>query len=792
VSDTPLGVEELQKRASSQVTVSLAALIFLVMTAILLSGMGYLVRAGQTERQILVSGITQATGRSIEAVSFSGKYRVRELVQELEADNSLIEHVAVLEPDGTLLAHSDAARNGTPADALHQQTAQQVLSSAEQAMHTRQGASGNLIEVMVPYVRGYADQQLGVVCVGVYSPSLAELARESAPALGVLLLLLLVISLPGVYVVSRRTNRPIRLLAAELQGILENSPLLIAIFDQEGRFVRGSAPLQTWRQQGLGVDSLRVQCALGSQVSHSVSLRGEARQLLISRFALQSGALECIIATDITAQQQMEAERDRLLSAIELTSDAIALIEDDRVLYANHAYRSLVAGGAQAPWPLLSGGDPTLLGELQSAARGGRAWQGRSTRTHADTEQRLSIALSPVTADLQVVLVRDVSREAALEEHLHRAQRLESLGRLAGGIAHDFNNLLMVILSCAELLMLTGDLSEADHQTVKTIQTAGDRAAALVQQLLVFSRKDSYKPVNTSVSALLSDIEPLLRSVLPTSVTLALRVPSPLWDIVVDPRQLEQTILNLLINARDALPAGGDIRIAARNGTFSAGELSQGLPAGDYVLLQVADNGEGMSQSVQSRIFEPFFTTKDVGKGTGLGLATVHGIAQRSGGGVWVQSQPGVGTTFTIAFPRAPQDTERPSPSARQELMRGAETILLVEDEPDVCAITRRILESAGYRVHTAENGQVALDRFSLLVPRPDLVLTDLVMPELGGIELADALLAQQSDLPILFMSGYIDGYDLPEGTDPALISKPISMSTLLTAIRAVLDQRSP
>jgi len=388
-------------------------------------------------------------------------------------------------------------------------------------------------------------------------------------------------------------------------------------------------------------------------------------------------------------------------------------------------------------------------------------------------------------------------RTAALEAteiQLRQSQKLDAIGRLAGGIAHDFNNLLSVILSYSE--MLVDDLKEGQvRDDVQEIHNAGKRAADLTRQLLAFSRQQVLAPKILDVNELLGGMDRLLRRVIGEHIELRTLDGSKIDKIKVDPGQLEQVIMNLVVNARDAMPRGGTLTLETANVELdqSYAATHAGVEPGAYVMLAVTDTGVGMDKDIQARIFEPFFTTKPRGKGTGLGLSTVFGIIKQSGGTVWCYSEPGTGTTFKIYFPRAPDV----APATRAVTgiaakLHGTETILLVEDESQVRALARTVLVKAGFQVLEATNGEDALMLCERFAGTIHLVLTDVVMPKMGGRELVERLQVLRPATKVLYMSGYTDDTVVHHGVldeGVAFLQKPITPEALTSKIRDVLDE---
>jgi two-component system cell cycle sensor histidine kinase/response regulator CckA len=399
-------------------------------------------------------------------------------------------------------------------------------------------------------------------------------------------------------------------------------------------------------------------------------------------------------------------------------------------------------------------------------------------------------------------MLRDISQSKATEEalreseeRLRHSRRLESIGRLAGGIAHSFNNVLAAISFHSELLheQLGEDDDRQDH--VLAIQNAGDRAAALARQLLAFGRKQVLQPQVLDVNAVIRGLEPILRRLIGENIDLSTELDPQASPVNADLGQLEQVILNLVVNARDAMPFGGRLTL----GTADAGLTPEDgagldLPPGRYLRLWVADTGTGMGEEVRSRLFEPFFTTKEHGKGTGLGLATVHGIVHQSGGAITVDSQPGRGACFSIYLPRTEQPAAVPVPprtrSSRAQA-RSSERILLVEDEGNIREPAVEILESRGYSVLAAGDATEALALATQHPERIDVMITDVVMPGLSGSQLAERLTAVRPGLKVIYISGYPEDAIAHHGVlNPGhvFLQKPFSPAALLAKVREVLD----
>jgi two-component system, cell cycle sensor histidine kinase and response regulator CckA len=392
-------------------------------------------------------------------------------------------------------------------------------------------------------------------------------------------------------------------------------------------------------------------------------------------------------------------------------------------------------------------------------------------------------------------LAQDVTERLALEEQFRQAQKMEAFGQLAGGVAHDFNNLLTVISGYSELLLETLPADDPNREMIQEILKAGVRAALLTRQLLAFSRKQLVQPQVLDLNAVVASTEKMLGRLIGEDMNLTTVLAHGLDRVKVDPGQVEQVIMNLVVNARDAMPEGGRITIETANVDLdeSYAQSQLRVKPGRYVLLAVSDVGCGMSEEVKARIFEPFFTTKEAGMGTGLGLATVFGIVKQSGGHVRVHSKVGHGTTFKIYLPSV---TEAVSPNPMEErpatVLTGDETILLVEDEERVRAITRLALQTNGYTVLEAANGVEAIGVAKQYAGPIHLLVSDVVMPQMGGRQLAERLKALHPQMRTLFVSGYTDDAVVRRGVlqaEVAFLQKPFSMDALHRKVRGVLNE---
>ncbi|MGA7382133.1 MAG: ATP-binding protein, partial [Terriglobales bacterium] len=398
------------------------------------------------------------------------------------------------------------------------------------------------------------------------------------------------------------------------------------------------------------------------------------------------------------------------------------------------------------------------------------------------------------SAEVFEMIAEDVTEQRLLENQFRQAQKMEAVGRLAGGVAHDFNNLLMVIGGYTEVLLENTGKNNGLYPKIEAIHHATERAAGLTRQLLAFSRKQLLELKVVDLNVIVGDMGRLLRPLIGESIELETVPAADLGRTRADAGQIEQVIMNLVVNSKDAMPEGGRLTIRTANANLGGDNLRREhsyIQPGAYVMLSVSDNGHGMDKETQARIFEPFFTTKEKGKGTGLGLSTVYGIIKQSGGYVLVQSEAGQGTTFHIYLPRVEESAE-PVGTVRisQPQHGGSETVLLVEDEESVRQLVRETLEAKGYTVLEAENGERALHIVTEHSEAIDMLITDVVMPGMSGRELSARLCATHPQTKVLYLSGYTEDAIVHEGVleaGTAFLQKPFTLQMLSRKVREVL-----
>ena len=498
-----------------------------------------------------------------------------------------------------------------------------------------------------------------------------------------------------------------------------------------------------------------------------------------------------------TAALRASETRFRRLAEAGLVGIAI---EDEagRVLEANTTFLDMlgftpadvVAG--EVDWSRIATGDPHLA--PKDAAR---TWEGDCRRKDGRAIPVL-VARAPLERGESITLSLDLSERRRLEEQFRQAQKMEAVGRLAGGIAHDFNNVLSVILSYAELVASSLGPDDPLRDDVDEMKTAATRATDLTKQLLAFSRRELVSPKVMSLRRTLANMEKMLRRLLGADVELT-TLEGEAGNIEADSGQIEQVVMNLAVNARDAMPSGGKLTIELSNVTLDEeyALVHHDVRPGEYVMLAVSDTGVGIDTETQQRVFEPFFTTKEKGKGTGLGLATVFGIVKQCRGHIWLYSEPGKGTTFKLYFPRvtAVVDGGDVAEQAAEVVRQGNETILLVEDDPQIRTLARTVLRRAGYVVLDAANGGEALLMCEQHGSTIHLLVTDVVLPLMNGRQLAERLLAQRPSMAVLFMSGYTNDAVAHHGildSNVAYLQKPLTPGLLTRKVREVLAQQQP
>jgi PAS domain S-box-containing protein len=521
----------------------------------------------------------------------------------------------------------------------------------------------------------------------------------------------------------------------------------------------------------------------------------------------RDGRLDGIAAygRDVTALKRSEEELRKLSRAMEQSPASIVITDTSGTIeYVNPKFCRLTGYSAEEavgrkPSIMKSGETPaTVYAELWRTIRGGKEWRGEfHNRKKSGELYWESASISPVLgsggAITHFVAVKeDITEQKRLEEELRQAQKMEAFGQLAGGVAHDFNNLLTVIQGNAAQLQ-DYSLPAADRAScVEQILEAANRATRLTRQMLLFGRRQPPQLRDLDLNVIVSDMARMLRRLIGEHIRVEVHFSPGAAPIHADQGMMEQVLMNLAVNARDAMPRSGELVIQTQVVEHTGQGTHRGLPPGRYVCLSVADNGRGIDPEHLPRVFEPFFTTKEVGKGTGLGLATVFGIVEQHGGWTDVESRLGVGTTFRVFLPALSVFAAAKSATPAAPEAGGTETVLLVEDDAAVRSVAQRVLQRRGYRVHEADTAAAALKVWALHGEEIDLVLTDMVMPGgMNGRDLVERLRAEKPGLRVIYSSGYIDaalGEDCASRRGPSTLRKPYEPAELLRTVRACLD----
>ena len=598
-----------------------------------------------------------------------------------------------------------------------------------------------------------------------------------------------------------------------IRTLHEFAPDLI-IADHSLPSFSASDALEMAQREGAGVPVIVVTGSLDEETAADYIKAGAADYIVKSHLerlgpaVLRALDLNRARAEQARAQEQLRQSEARYRTLVDGVRDVIfALAPDGTIASLNPAFET-ITGFPRDEWlgrpfeQLVHSDDlPLALELLSGVARGEpRPVNQFRIRTRKGDYRMGEFAATPQYREGQLASIlgigRDVTERLSLEQQLRQAQKMEAVGRLAGGVAHDFNNILTAITGYADLLLEDLGTTDRRRDDIAEIRKATERTAVLTRQLLAFSRQQVMQVRVLDLNDVVADTQNMLGRLLGEDIALVTRLDPALGAVKADPGQLEQVIMNLAVNARDAMPGGGKLTIETANAELDDTYVREHFPArpGSYVMLAVSDTGTGMSDEVQSHLFEPFFTTKEKGKGTGLGLATVYGIVKQSGGYIWVYTEPGHGTTFKIYLPRvAGAPAQRASGPKASPVGAGTETVLLAEDEAAVRAVARHALERQGYTVLEASSGEAALDLAERHSGRIHLLLTDVIMPGMNGRALALRLSELRPDLRVVYMSGYTEEAITRHGVlEPGLtyVQKPFTPEGLARKVREVLDRQ--
>ncbi len=595
-------------------------------------------------------------------------------------------------------------------------------------------------------------------------------------------------------------------------GAPTSQPIGVCLLDAAGRVLTSDASFV----QLLGVEPRAGQPLsrsipeLPSTIERELVLRcvheGETLELRCKPIQPPQGPVARVVTLTLAGPsaltRELRAARQTLRSLIDASPIAILTLGlDKRVSMWNRAGEQMFGWTADEligqPYPLVASEDLAAFDRLFARVIAGEGFTGiDATRLRKDgstIEVRMHTA--PLRdADGRVIgalaLLEDLSETRKLEQRVRQSQKMEAIGQLAGGVAHDFNNLLSVILGMSELLALEPEVGPRAREQIEEIRRCAESARKVTAQLLTFGRREVVQPQTSDLHQLIKDDLQLLRRLIGDSIEIQLELaPGPAW-VYIDPAQFDQILLNLAVNARDAMPEGGLLRVQTRRVLAAEDELA-GPDDPDWLELSVIDTGTGIAPEILPHVFEPFFTTKQPGQGTGLGLATVYGITSAAGGSIEVDSRPGDGACFRICLPLATDVPTQAPPASRATVPRGNERLLLVDDEPSVRRSTAKLLTSLGYTVEAMDSGRAALDWLASSDTSIDLLLTDLSMPQMGGDQLAALVHQRLPDLPIVFMSGNLESdqlrCDIAAGR-AVFLQKPVTLVALASCVRQVLD----
>lgn len=514
------------------------------------------------------------------------------------------------------------------------------------------------------------------------------------------------------------------------------------------------------------------------------------------------------IAMDIDDRKFAEESLHLQAAALEAAANAIVITDvQGKIVWVNQAFVTMTGYNReevldQNPSLLKSGEQPaSYYANLWSTISSGKVWQGEIVNRRKDgTTYTEEMTITPVTQEFGgetrthfIAIKQDITEPKLLQQQLQQAQKMEAVGRLAGGVAHDFNNMVGVIMGYSELLKLRGDLDTTSLHQVQQIHAAAKRAAGLTQQLLAFSRKQIIQPRTLELNEVVSNLAKMLRRLIGDDIELLMRFASSEVPVRADQGQIEQIIMNLAVNARDAMPEGGKLILETAVCDLDQSYAIRHKPVipGRYVRLSVSDTGTGMDQKTMSHIFEPFFTTKELGRGTGLGLSIVYGIVKQSEGYIWVYSEPGHGTTFKIYLPLRSSAIERVPVQSSVQSVRGSETVLLVEDDENLRALMAEFLTGLGYKILQSGSGKAALETLTSQSSTVQALITDIMMPGMSGRDLANQLTAQLPKLRVLYISGYThDGAVQTRilGEGESFLQKPFGLAELSRKLREVIE----
>lgn len=800
-------------------SLAFGSLVLLLFGLYFLAESVFFSRVVDNANQRLTRTITGIVAGAVNRVSFSGKYHSQLLVEQICKDNPDVSFVLLADQSGAIFVHSEAGKADRPLSPEHAEMARLVLAGNQTRFREVREQKKMVIEVAMPYLAGFENRVAGVIIVGVSTVQTElELVRIRS-LLYRLILLLTILGLGAGYLLSRRFAKPVQRLAIQLRGLLERVPLLISIVDRRGDLVEASRSFDhASMAQQTRIRSRGTSGEGGGEIGQSeitIVEDGKERVFLTTTFPMQYSEVEavdqiCTIALDITrskeAERELQISESRFRTLVNNIPGAVYRCANDEfwtVEFLSPEIETLsgfpasdfVGNRVRSYASIIHAEDAERVSEeVRSGIESRRVFQVEYRIVHADGTIRWLSEKGQATfseqgevAFLDGVII-DITGAKKSEEALRQSQKMDAIGRLAGGVAHDLNNLLTPIIGYGDLLTRNPALNDDGRDWARQILQASTRARDIVKQLLAFGRKQllQFRPID--LNQVVSGFYRLLRRTIREDIEIELCQAVSLPLIKADPGQIEQILMNLALNAQDAMAEGGRMKITTGlSETVTSGEAQV------MVRLSVGDSGSGMNADVLGQLFTPFFTTKPKDRGTGLGLATVYGIVKQHGGLIRVESSPGQGSTFIIDLPAS-------STSVADEGQKGAEVlpvggsglIMVVEDEEVVRKLAVQILQRNGYTVLSASRGSDCLALMTQRRQPIDLLLTDVVMPEMSGKELFERCQLIQPGIRVIYMSGHTHDLIGEKGIlnkDIPFIQKPFTLGDLLEKVRQVLGR---
>ncbi len=800
-------------RADRYLALAFGAVVAVLMMAVLFLGRTYSEQLNERNDETLEATTLKMLSAAVTKVGDSGKFHERLLVEEMAATNAAIAYVLVSDASGRIRSHSDSSRNGTQLRGSQLETVSRALAVPSPIFESRESSHGRVRQIAAAYSGGFNDETPGVIILGLSRSAIESQRRSAQWLLGAVVLILTLLAGTAVLVISRLYGRSIRRMADQLDGLLQHTPLLIRIDGSEGEVVASSDAYFQALEKDPGLSDA-MHLGDGSVARDWESSDGSRYSL--TTFSMASGGPDraqiCTVGLDISKQSKAEeALRDneeRLRTTLDSIGDGV--IATDALMRVE---RMNPLAEELTQWSLADAVGKSVQDVFHTAMVStedldSQAAKEKLLKRRDGSEIRIEYSSSVMLDRAEnrigdVIVFRDVTRRHRDELRLRQAEKEESIGQLAGGVAHDFNNMLTGILGASQLVEreLATDHGKRNYEFlseyIEIIETTATRAAKLTEQLLAFSRRGTATSVAVNVHDLVAETVDLLRTSIDKRIRIETKLEAPKSVIAGDPTQIQMALLNLGVNARDAMTEGGTLTISTSSVHLDASACEARnvqLRAGEYIQIEFRDTGCGMNQEVLNRIFEPYFTTKGVGKGTGLGLASVHGAVRRTKGAITVESSIGKGTTFRILLPLANAVVAVLGKEISGRIASGeSRSILVAEDEYAVRLTAVRILESLGYKVLEAANGREAVELVAASADTIDLVLTDMLMPEMNGREAFYEIRRIAPEMPVVAVSGYTRDVDIEQLERDGLagfVHKPYMHDNLSAAIESALRRR--